>query len=115
MEKKLTPRQVLAENLKALIDAHNLSPPTVAQRAGIDPKSVNNMLHARFEPRLENVEAVAKVFGLTGWQLIRRNLAKGMPGIAEIEELIERYIAASPEQRETIMHVAEMAGPYKAK
>lgn len=115
MAEKLTPRQVLAENLKALLKIHELSAPTVAARAGIDPKSVNNMLHARFEPRLENVEAVAKVFGLTGWQLIRRNLTKGMPGIDELEELIERYIAATPEQRETIMHVAEMTGTYKPK
>jgi len=116
-----TPRQVLAANLKELLKLHKLSAPTVAKRAGIDPKSMNNMLHARFESRRENVDAVAKVFGLTGWQLIRRNMdftknAKEIPKASEIELLIDMYTEATPEHRETIMHVAEMAGPpYRTK
>jgi transcriptional regulator with XRE-family HTH domain len=110
-----TPRQVLAANLKELLQIHELTAPTVAKRAGIDPKSMNNMLNARFEPRRENVDAVAKVFGLTGWQLIRKNLTKDMPKAAEIEKLIERYTEATPEQRETIMKVADMSATYKTK
>lgn len=112
---KPTPRQVLAANLKELLKIHKTSAPKVAAKAGIDPKSMNNMLNARVEPRRENVDAVAKVFGYTGWQLIRRNITKDMPKAAELDDLIERYIDASPAQRETIMKVAEMSGGYKAK
>lgn len=112
---KLTPRQVLAANLKELLRIHKITAPKVAAKAGVDPKSLNNMLHARYEPRLDLVEAVAKVFGLTGWQLIRRNLTKGMPQAVELEGLIEKYIEATPEERATILRVAEMTGDYRVK
>lgn len=110
-----SPRQVLAANLKELLRIHKISAPTVAKKAGIDPKSVNNMINAKVEPRRENVDAVAKVFGYTGWQLIRRNITKDMPKATELEGLIEKYIDATPEERATILKVAEMTGIYRTK
>lgn len=106
---------MLAENLKLLLKTSGLSGPELADKAKVDRKSVNNMLNARYDPRPEKVEAVAHVFGFTGWQLLRPGHAVDAAQGKAIEELIDRFNSATPEQRETIMHVAEMSGQYKLK
>lgn len=103
------PRYVLADNLKALLKPSGMSGPELADKAKIDRKSVNNMLNARYDPRPENVEAVARVFGLTGWQLLRPGTGKNAAQAAQIEGLIDKFTNATPEQRTTILKVAEMA------
>jgi transcriptional regulator with XRE-family HTH domain len=113
--KYVPPRVVLAANLKALMASKGLNGPAVAKAAGIGRKSVNNMLNARHSPDLDNVEAVARVFGLTAWQLIRESHGADIPASAQVDALIGRFYDAGPEQRKTILGVAEMTGPYKAK
>jgi transcriptional regulator with XRE-family HTH domain len=61
---KLLPRQILARNLKALLNKTGLSASEVAKKAGVDRKTINNQLNARYDPRPEQVDAVASVFGL---------------------------------------------------
>jgi transcriptional regulator with XRE-family HTH domain len=92
-----------------------LSAPAVAKEARIDSKSVTNMLNAKHNPNLDNVEAVARVFGLTSWQLIRHNFEADAPTAEQIDGLIQRFYDSDAEHRRTIMQVAEMAGQYKAK
>jgi len=109
------PRYVLAENLKALLAPSGMSAPELADKAKVDRKSVNNMLNARYDPRPDNVEAVARVFGLTGWQLLRPGTGGKAAPADQLETLIERFTEASPEERATILKVAEMTGTYKPK
>lgn len=112
---RTAPRYVLAENLKTLIAANKTTAPRVAEKAGIDRKSVNNMLNARFNPDLDNVEAVAGVFGLTSWQLLRADLKDSLVNSGAIEELIEHFYQATEDGRAKIMGIAEMAANYKPK
>lgn len=113
-KKYIAPRHVLAENLSALLKAKGWSGPELATRARVDRKTVNNMLNARYDPRPENVDAVAKVFGLNGWQLLRPSTGKNFSDAAVIERLIEKFSEATPEQRQTILHVVEMTGSHRA-
>lgn len=113
------PRFVLATNLKRLMAATKMTGPAVAKAAGIDRKSVNNMVHGRYDPHPDNVDAVAKVFGLTGWQMLRpipedADMAR-LPKQTEIDDLLEKYYTATPQERETIMKVAEMTGTYNKR
>ena len=109
VKKHPSPRHVLAENLKALLKPSKMSGPELADKAKVDRKSVNNMLNARYDPRPDNVEAVAQVFGLTGWQLLRPGTGKNIANAAQIEGLIDSFNSASPEQRVIILQVAELA------
>jgi transcriptional regulator with XRE-family HTH domain len=113
--KRPAPRFVLASNLKALIEANKTTAPRVAEKAGIDRKSVNNMLNARFNPDLDNLEAVASVFGLTSWQLLRHDLKDALVKGDVIDKLIDDFYSASPEDRQKISGVAEMAAKYNTK
>lgn len=115
-DKPPAPREILAKNLRVLIQRAKLTPPKVAKEAHIDRKSVTNMLNAKHNPNLDHVEAVARVFGLTAWQLIRSNLEKDVAAAAQVDGLIHRFYDADAEQRRTIMQVAEMtATTYKTK
>ncbi len=86
--------------------------PELAARAKIDRKSVNNMLNARHNSDMDNVDAVAEVFGLRGWQLITDDIGTTPADARQIESLIARFNKATPEQREIILRVAEMTGSY---
>lgn len=66
----------LAENLKALMTANPEldSQSALGRAAKVDQKTIERMLKCLNEPTLEKVEKVAKVFGLTAWQLLTPNL-----------------------------------------
>ena len=82
--------------------------PKLAKKAGIDPKSVNNMLRNRFGAQLSKIEAVAKVFGLTSWQLLRpTHSVETMPARADVERLIEVFYASSPNRRQSILSIID--------
>ena len=106
---RVPPRQRLAENLRSLMHMQDLGTGIVAERAGIDPKSINNMMNARFDPRLSQVEKVANVFGLTTWQLLAFRLETKAPDSAQTLKLLDHYTSAPDAGRRAIMQVAEIA------
>ena len=112
-QKEGRPRDTLAKNLRALLKAHDMSGPKLAIKAGIDRKSVNNMVNARFNPDLDNVDAVAKVFGLTAWQLIMPDVSMAFPMASDVRKLLERYSSATEQDRQTILTIAEMTGSHR--
>lgn len=112
MSNRPLPRKTLARNLKLLMAAAGLKAPEVARQSGVDPKTVNNMLHGRYDPRPEKADQVAAVFGLSGWQLLVPDLPMDMLANGKLDELIANYVSASPEGRVSISRVAEMAAKY---
>ena len=109
------PRKTLARNLRLLMEAAGMKAPEVAKRSGVDPKTVNNMVHGRYDPRPEKADQVAQVFGLSGWQLLVPDLPADMIGNGKLEKLIENYVSAGAEGRDSITRVAEMAARYGKK
>ena len=107
------PRVTLARNLKALLCASGMKSPEVAKAAGVDAKTMNNMLNGRYDPRPEKVDQVAAVFGLNGWQLLIPDLPEDMLRNGKLEQLIANYVSAGTEGRDSIHRVAEMAARYK--
>lgn len=113
MTQRSPPRKTLARNLRLLMDAAGMKAPEVARRSGVDPKTVNNMIHGRYDPRPEKADQVASVFGLRGWQLLIPDLPADMLRNGGLERLIENYVSAGPEGRDSITRVAEMAAKYE--
>lgn len=93
--------------------ANQTTGPRVAAKAGVDPKTINNMLNARYNPDLDIVQSVAAVFGLDSWQLLRHDLRDSLVENRVIDKLLDDFYAASPEDREKISGVAEMAAKYR--
>jgi transcriptional regulator with XRE-family HTH domain len=103
------PKVTLARNLRLLVKASGRTSPEIARDAGVDAKTMNNMLHGRYDPRPEKVDQVAKVFGLTGWQLLIPNLPGDMVANGRLERVIADYVAADPDGRESIARIADLA------
>lgn len=91
-----------------------MNAPEVARRSGVDPKTVNNMIHGRYDPRPEKADQVAAVFGLRGWQLLIPDLPADMLKNGQLEAVIRNYVSASPAGRASIDQVAKMAAGFKA-
>lgn len=109
LEKVLSPRHILAKNLKALIKTSSWTGPEVARRAGIDRKTAWNYLNARSDPRPEHVTALAKVFGLEGYMLLSAAFRPEMANDANLKRLVEHYEQANEAGRDLILRVAEAA------
>lgn len=108
-KERIPPRQRLAKNLRVLSKVHELSGHQIGRKAGIDPKTVSNMMRAEFDPRMSMVDKVASVFGLAGWQLLAYDMEKHPPDSAQVARLLEHYSAAEDLGRKAIMQVAEIA------
>lgn len=93
--------------------AAGMKAPEVAKKSGVDPKTINNMIHGRFDPRPEKADQVARVFGLDGWQLLIPDLPIDMLKNGKLEQLIANYVSASPEGRDSISQVAAMAAKFR--
>lgn len=113
MASRPLPRATLSRNLRTLLAASGLTSPEVARKAGVDAKTMNNMLNGRYDPRPEKVDQVATVFGLTGWQLLIPGLSAEILHNGRVEKLLENYLSADQEGRDSINRVAEMAARYK--
>jgi transcriptional regulator with XRE-family HTH domain len=110
------PKFALQANLRALMLHTGLSGPEVAKRARVDRKTVNNMLGGRFDPRYENADKVGRVFGFTGWQMLRPiDLTRigDVPKADEIESLIETFYDLTPAQRITFLSIADLTRPRR--
>jgi transcriptional regulator with XRE-family HTH domain len=105
----VNPRQRLAQNLTALMKAQELSSVRVGNLAKVDPKTVNNLMHGRFDPRLSLVEKVANVFGMSAWQLLATDFSAQRVDSIQVMRLLERYSKASEDVRAAIMQVAQIA------
>jgi len=94
--------------------ARKMKAPDVARAADVDPKTINNMLHGRFEPRLDLVEATANVFGLTAWQLIVPGMAESILSDGKLQSIVESYAVTDEAGRDSISRVADIAArPYR--
>ena len=97
------PPTVLGRNLKTLMDAHEIlrTQAAVAKAAGMDQTTVGRILAGSHSPRLQQIEALAEVYGLAPWQLLVPNLAPGKPPMllqnqAEIELFAKLRQVISP-------------------
>lgn len=75
-ENLTVPHPTLSSNLKALMEAHATlrTQAAVGKAAGIDQRTVGRILNGSHNPTLKHIEALAKCFKLTSWQLL-------MPGL----------------------------------
>lgn len=107
-------RESLARNLKYLLDKHELSYRAVADRTdgAVSAKTVGNMANAVGGSSIDNVEAVAQVFGLNGWQLILPNLIEDLENNTSIARVYENYFRSNAEGRRHIQRVAEREAEY---
>lgn len=66
--------RVISRNLDMLVAKAGIDLQQAAIRAGVGIRTVHN-IRAGGNPTVETVDALGRVFGLTGWHLLNPNLA----------------------------------------
>lgn len=72
----------------------------------VDPKTIGDMLKARRDSRIGVVEKVAKVLGLSAWQLLATDLDGVPPKDKDALKLLELFLTANEASRDAILKVA---------
>jgi len=102
------PRHSLARNLKQLLAQSEMTATVLALKAGVDRKTINNQLNGRFDPRPEQVDKVAMIFGLNHWDLLSDKFDVALAKNKDLQRLLELYAKANKKDRESILRIAEM-------
>lgn len=102
---------VLATNLRALMDAHDIKKPELHKRSGVSQRMIAYILSKQRTATVETVEDLARVFGLAAWELLMPDLQPTK--IDKVEGLVRNYLQASDSGREYLDRVAEHEAKYR--
>jgi transcriptional regulator with XRE-family HTH domain len=103
-------RLALARSIQLLIAAAGTTAPQIAKRAGVDPKTMNNLINGRFAANLDVLEKIAEAFNLQAWQLLMPDLVQSLlSDNNNLARVIEAYRSTDATGRFSILTVAEMA------
>ena len=104
---------VLADNLRALMDATGIKKQKLAKESKVSERMIGYILAKERTPTIDVVDALAAPFGLSGWHLLILDLPIGMAKNGQIGKLMHLYSRASDEGRKYIDRVAEHEAQYK--
>jgi len=95
-------RDVHARNLRVLLNAHKMSERALSQASGVSQGQINNILNKRSTCSVETAEALACVFGLTGWHLLLHGLPDELIDSPRIGDMVESYLKMNGQGRELL-------------
>lgn len=101
--------QILAVNLKALMDTNQVSSAALAKLSGVDKKTVNNMLRGRFATQIDKLEAVAYALDTKPWRLLMDAAGHASGEDGGVSKLIADYTKSDETGRHSILTVADLA------
>ena len=115
MNKKLISKDVLARNLKMLLDAEEIgmTKEHLSRKSGVSVRMINYILKKDRAPTIDVIDNIASAFHLTAWELLTPNLDVSLVKSRRLEKLVNNYASASIEGRTFIDHVAEKEAIYK--
>lgn len=113
MKTRSSTTETLITNLRALMNATGIKKPELARKSGVSERMIGYLLAKERTPTVDVAEALGKVFGLTGWQLILPGLPVDLAKNGHLEKLVRNYSKLSATGREYVERVAERESKYK--
>jgi transcriptional regulator with XRE-family HTH domain len=104
---------VLAKNLRALLLVHEMTERDLAKASGVSQGQINNILNCRTSCSIETAEALAQVFGLTGWHLLLHGLTDELLSSPTIAKMVDSYIRMNGEGRALLDAMIRREGTRK--
>lgn len=92
-------RMILAAKLKALMEESGMTQRELASKSGVSQRQISNIVRGENSCSVEIAEALAKPFGLTGWQLIAPNIPAAHKYAPALNRLVSAYALASDDVR----------------
>lgn len=117
MNRKLSSAQVIAQNIKALMVANDLSQAALGRKAGVAQTLLSGLL-SREEgiknPQSSTLDKIADAFGIEPWKLLVRDADADFLQGKSVEVLLESFASCGSEGRSVILRVAENEVRYQA-
>lgn len=104
--------RMLISNLQALIKTTGISQADLAAKSRISPRYIGYILAHEKIPTVRMVDALARVFGLEGWQLLVPELPTDLAANGKLARLVQNYMKSPAAARDYINHVAEQEAKY---
>lgn len=95
-------------NVRAQITRQKLSTAILAKRAGIAPKTLNNLLNGRHAPQSDVLSKIAKGLKVELWQLWLPEFAAEMAHDQTFPMLVETAAKLSPDALKSIARMATL-------
>ena len=105
---------IIAINVRALMRAAGWSERDLGKRAGLAPKSVNNIVNGKHIPGVTNLTLIARAFAVPPWVLFLEDMTTG-DSARSIERLVSLYSRIDHAGRDLLTGVAERAASYRSK
>lgn len=90
-------KQIMSANIQRLMKAQGKTRMDIAQGTNIKYSTLSDWINCNKYPRIDNIERLARYFGVEKSQLIEQPAAQGGSGLDEI--LIKRLMQLTPEER----------------
>ncbi len=97
-----------ALNMRAQIAERGWSAPELARRAGLAPKTVNNVLRGRHAAQADVLEKIAKALDLELWQMWLPQLPSDARHDETFPRLVTEAARLSPEARARVAHIIDL-------
>lgn len=104
----------IAKNLEFLVTRSGIDWQTLAQRSGVSLRSIGYIRKGERSPSIETVDALAKVFSLSGWALLNPNLSEDYGNTDLIERLRSAYNRTNAQGKDLMMKTADIAATLTA-
>lgn len=100
-------RQIVANNLQALMDRRAWSQTEVAAKANISQRQISNMLSCSTGASYETLHAIAGAFGIPGWAMLLEKLPVELLDSQKIPLLVASFRDAGPDGQELVGRLAD--------
>jgi transcriptional regulator with XRE-family HTH domain len=97
-----------AMNMKEQLRERGWTAPELARRAGVSPKSVNNVLNGRHAQQADVLNKIAAALGLELWQMWLPQLPKDAVHDETFPHLVTTAAKLSPEAIGRVAHIVDL-------
>lgn len=104
-------RNALASKLKKLMEVEGMTQRDLAAVSGVSQTQIGNILRGTTSCSTETADALAKPFGMSGWQLTAAHIPANFRHSGSLNKLIAAYTNASDDLRKYIDSIVEHERP----
>lgn len=112
MRQKAPLDENVSRNVRFLMERHGDNLRTLASRCGVSKSTVQRIVAGDQAASIEHCHAIAKAYGLQGWNLLHPDLPRDLEDGGTLARLINAYFRSSRSGRANINRVAELEARY---
>ena len=106
---------IIADNLKRLMQKHDLTQRTLAEKTGLAQKTISNVINASSgSVTTSTLDSLADFFKVKTYYLLIDNLPIDEFESKTIERVVYCYSVSNKESRDNIRRIAELEAKYSA-